>query len=234
MPAKRTKKQLLFELSMEVEACNRCPYSSTRDAPILGTGEYRSPIIVVAPNVRKRDDTEGVVFSGRAGSKFDKMLKKAELDINKIYMTPLVRCYPGREPGFGEFGAFTRCQSYTVKLMKIMRPLVVVVCGLKVFKWLIVRWSNEVVDEHTYFRWIGKSVRLKEIWGDMKFFVIESPAELSKKRNPENEAKSVTALKMMKEYVVAHQKGDPIALEMVDLKRRNQTKNQRQQQFDWS
>jgi uracil-DNA glycosylase family 4 len=233
MPAKRTKKQLLFDLSMEVEACNRCPYSSTRDAPILGNGEHRSPILFVAPNVRKRDDEEGIVFSGRAHDKLGKMLTKAELDISKVYMTPLIRCYAGREPEFGEFGAFARCQSYSVKLMKILRPAVVVVCGLKVFKWLIVRWSNEVVDEHTFYKWIGKSVRLKEVWGDMKFFIIESPAELSKKRNPEAEAKSVEALQLMKAYVVSQQKGDPIALEMDDLKKRNRKRNQ-QQQFDWA
>lgn len=233
MPPKRTKKQHLFELSMEVEACNRCPYSSTRDAPILGNGEYRSPILVVAPNVRKRDDEENEVFAGRAHGKLDKMLTKAGLSIKQVYRTPLIRCYAGREPEFGEFAAFSRCQSYTVKLMKIMRPTAVVVCGLKVFKWLIVRWSNEVVDEHTFYRWIGKSVRLKGVWGDMKFFVIESPAELSKRRNPEAELKSVEILQSMKEYVVSHQKGDPIALEMVDLGQRVRKRGQ-QQQFDWA
>jgi len=234
MPKRRNKKKFLFELSMEIEACNRCPYSSTRKAPILGNGEYRSPILVVAPNIRKRDDEESEVFSGKANAKLDRMLTQAELQLNQVYRTPLVRCYAGREPEFGEFGAFTRCQSYTVKLMKIMKPAVVVVCGLKVFKWLIVRWSNEVVDDHTFYKWIGKSVRLKEIWGDMKFFVIESPAELSKKRNPEAEAKSVEALAAMKAYVVSHQKGDPIALEMVDLQKRSRKRGQAQQLFDWA
>jgi uracil-DNA glycosylase family 4 len=217
---------------MEIEACIRCPYGRTREAPIVGNGEYRSPILVVGPSVRKRDDEEGEVFSGRAGIKLDRMLKGAELDLTKVYRTYLIRCFAGREPQFGEFSAFNRCKSYTIRMMKILRPTVVVVCGLNAFKWLIVRWTREIVDDLTFYRWVGKAVRLKEIWGELKFFIIESPAALSKKKDPVAEEKSIEALKLMKQYVSSHQRGETIALEMVDLKRRAHTRKQ-QQTFSW-
>ena len=62
MSTKPTKQQQLFDLSMEIEACIRCPYHATRDAPLVGNGNYRSPILIIGPSVRKRDDEDGEVF----------------------------------------------------------------------------------------------------------------------------------------------------------------------------
>ena len=228
-----SKRELYRDLRLHIQACARCPYASTRDAPIIGNGEYRSPILFVGNAPRKRDDEENEVFSGRAGKKLDRMLRTAELDVSKIYRTYLIRCYAGREPKFGEFSAFKRCQNHTVDLIKLMRPRAVVICGYKPFKWLILKWTHEVVDEHSFYKWSGKTIRLKEVWGDIKFFVIESPITLSTKRDSEAEAKSIALLKEMKSYVVSHQNGETLPLEMVDLKRRPHAKSE-QQTFGWA
>lgn len=228
-----SKKEMFLDLRMQVQACTRCPYATSRDNPIVGNGEYRSPILVVGASPKKRDDQEVEVFSGRAGQRLDRMLSGAGLNINKVFRTYVIRCFGGREPTFGEFAAFRRCQMHTTSLVKLMRPVAIVICGYKVFKWLILKWTSEVVDEHSFYKWIGKTVRLKEVWGDIKFFIIESPAELSKRRNPEAEAKSIETLAEVKGYVVSHQKKEPLAIDMVDLKRRPHTREQ-QQTFGWS
>jgi uracil-DNA glycosylase len=227
---KRTK---LTDLRLQIQACIRCPYASVRNIPFFGDGEYRSPILVIGSSPRKVDDDNEEVFSGRAGRKLGRMFSGAELDINKVYRTYLIRCYGGREPSFGEFSAFRRCHSHTSQIIKIMQPTSVVLCGYKTFKWLILKWTREVVDEHDFYKWIGRSVRLKEVWGDLKFFIIESPATLSKKQNIESEKKSIDTLVEMKQYVVAQQKGEPIALKLTDLRRRPQIKS-KQQTFGWS
>ena len=188
---------------------------------------------MIGPSPRKRDDEEGGVFSGRAGQKLEKLLKQAELDINKVFRTYAIRCYGGRDPNYGEFAAFKRCQQHTTNLIKLMKPSAVVICGFKAFKWLLLRWTSEVVDERSFFRWIGQTVRLREVWGDTKFFIIANPSVLAKKRDPEAEAKSVQTLAEMKSYVMSHQRGEPLALEMTDLKRRPHTRTQ-QQTFGWS
>ena len=228
-----SKADRLRHLSLHIQACIRCPYASVRANPLTGDGEHRSPILIVGPIPRKRDDEDGEIFSGRAGKKLERMLKNAELNINQTYRTYLVRCYPGQQPEFGEFSAFKRCCDHTTRLLKIMQPTAVVMCGLKVFKWLVIRWTSEIVDDRSFYRSVGKAVRLKEVWGELKFFVIESPAVLSNARNPELELKSVELLAEMKRYVVARQKNEPMALSMVDLKRRTRFRDE-QQTFDWS
>ena len=229
----KTKREKLLDLSLQIQACCRCPYGKTRENPLLGTGEYRSPILFISDKPRKRDDDDGEVFAGRSGKKLDRMLTKAELDINKVYRTVLIRCFPGREPQFGEFSAFKRCQDYSVDMIKAMKPTAVVICGYKAFKWLILKWTREMVDEHNFYKWVGRTVRLKEVWGEQKFFIIESPAVLSSARNSEMEKKSTDLLVEMKAYVISQQKGEPIALEMTDLKRRPHTRSQ-QQTFGWA
>jgi uracil-DNA glycosylase family 4 len=214
---------------MMVDACSRCPYAGARENPLVGDGEIRSPILVVVPGARQRDDKENKVLAGRAGDRLEKMLKGADISMDKVFRTPLVRCYPGREPNFHEFAAFKRCRGYTVSLIKLMRPQVVVVCGLKALKWLLIRWTRESVDEATFPRWIGRAVRLKDIWGEIKFFVIEDPAVLAKARNIEAEEKSIDGLKTMKAYVSGQQKVSPVVpLEMIDLKKRVYTKTVQQ------
>lgn len=229
----KTKQQHLFDLSMEVEACSRCPYAQSRQQPLMGNGEIRSPILVLLPAVRQRDDQDNTVLAGRAGDKLEKLLKGAGLSSNKVFRTPLIRCYAGREPNFHEFAAFKRCRSYTVSMIKFMRPPVIVLCGLKVLKWMVVKWTREHIDEVTFPRWIGRAVRLKDIWGETKFFVIEDPAQLARVRNVEAELKSIEALQTMKAYIAGLQKTAPVvALDMIDLKRRTHAKAE-QQKFDW-
>ena len=228
-----SKKELLLDFRLRIQACSRCPYAKSRENPIDGSGEYRSPILVIGPMPRKRDDVEAEVFTGRAHKKLDQMFQRAELDINKTYRTYAIRCYPGRDPSYGEFAAFRRCQQHTTALMKLMRPKAVVICGYKVFKWMLLRWTSEVVDERSFFRWIGQAVRLREVWGDTKFFIVANPAVLSKKKDQEAEAKSVELFKQMKAYVVSVQNGEPVPLEMLDLKRRPHTREQ-QQTFGWT
>lgn len=230
----KTKAQHLFDLSMQVEACARCPYAQSRTQPMIGGGEIRSPVLVVLPAVRQRDDADNKVLAGRAGDRLEKMLKAAGLSMDKVYRTPLIRCYPGREPNFHEFAAFKRCRGHTVSLIKLMRPQAVVVCGLKALKWLLIKWTREPIDEATFPRWVGRAVRLKDIWGEIKFFVIEDPAVLAKARNIEIEEKSVEGLKTMKAYIAGQQQTAPVvALDMIDLKKRVYSKAV-QQEFGWS
>lgn len=231
--AKPTKAERFTNFRLQLFSCVRCPYSNVRKSPIIGDGEYRSPILIIGPSARQRDDAEGEVFAGRAGTKLQRMLGEAGLNIDHTYRTYAVRCYGGRDPDFGEFAALKRCRAHTEDLIGLMRPLAVVICGFKVFKWMLLRFTSETVEEQAFYKWIGKTVRLKDAWGDLKFFIIENPAELSKVRNFESEAKSIDLLRSMKAYVVAQQKGEPHALDMTDLVMRGRTKAQ-QQTFGWS
>lgn len=230
MPA--NKQGLLRDLSMHVDACLRCPYNGYRNNPVVGRGDPRAPILVVEDIARQSSDKSGEPFAGRAGAKLDKMLAKAELDPRAVYRTIAVRCYPGRENPYPELKAANRCRDFLKREIKILQPRVVILCGLKVLRWTLVRWSTESVDEFTLNKWMGPVIRFKQLWGELRFFVIQSPAQLAGCRNAQDEGDSVESLINAKKLIVAKQQGLSYVPDMIDLKR-PKPKNKSQMSFDW-
>lgn len=220
---------------MQVEACVRCSYSSTRTMPMTGRGEPKAPILVIGDIVRQVDDRDGQIFTTRAGEKLDYMLTEAGLDPEKhVYRTTLLRCYAGQKPEVSEWSVFKKCRYHTTDLIKIMKPKAIVLCGMKPLLWMILHYTSEKVDEKTFYKWMGKAVRLKDIWGELKFFIVESPAMLARHKHPENERRCIEGLTEMKAYVSAQLKGeDPYVLDMIDLKRRR-SNSAEQQKFNWT
>jgi uracil-DNA glycosylase family 4 len=199
----------------------------------MGEGNPCSPILVVGDSVRQSDDVEKKIFAKRAGLKLDSMLSDAGLKPAAVYKTLLVRCYGGQRPQFGEWEAFKRCRYHTLDLYKIMKPKALVICGLKAFKWLVIRYTKEAVNEKNFYKWMGKVIRLKEIWGETKILIIESPSALARRRQPENEQRCVEGLTEIKNYVAAQMMGgSSIPLEMLDLKTRRKNVDQ-QLKFGW-
>jgi len=161
------------------------------------------------------------------------MLTEADIKPESVYMTTLIKCYGGREPHFSEYAAFKRCRYHTLDLIKIIQPRAIVLCGMKPFIWLISRYTSLKIDETNFYKWMGKIVRLKEVWGDRKFFITESPAMLARHRHLDNERKCIEMLQSMKAYVMAQQKNESaVILDMVDLNRRRP--NTAQMKFNWT
>lgn len=227
------RKTLLRDLSMRVDACLRCPYNGYRNNPVVGRGNPKSPIMIVEDIARQSSDKEGEPFAGRAGAKLDKMLQKAEIDPRATYRTIAVRCYPGRDHTYPEPRAANRCRDFLKKEIKIVQPRAIVLCGLKTLLWTLVFWSTESVDDFTFNKWMGPSIRFKRLWGDLRFYIIQSPAQLARCRNLHDEAESIKSLANMKEFIVAKQQGLSYVPDVVDLKR-PKTRRKGQLSFDWT
>lgn len=223
---------LLRDLAMQIEACLRCPFNGYRNNPVTGRGSPKAPIMIVEDIARQSSDKGGEPFAGRAGAKLDKLLERAEIDPRATYRTIAVRCYPGRDNTYPEIRAANRCRDFLKKEMRIVRPRVVVLCGLKTLTWTLLRWSSESADEFTFGRWMGPSLRFKRLWGDTRFYIIQSPAQLARCRNAQDEAASVESLTNAKEFIVSKQKGLSYVPDIVDLKRPRSLRKG-QLNFDW-
>lgn len=221
------------DLSRYIEACSMCPYSGTRAYAFTGEGNTNSQIVLIGESIRENDNREGKLFAKRAGTKLDDLLTEGGIRPEGIYKTTLIRCYGGREPQFSEWRAYKRCRSHTLTLLKLMQPKVLILCGMKAFLWMVVRYTNEQVDEKTFPKWVGKVVRLKQVWGDKKILVLESPAVLARRRQVDLERKIVEGLASVKAYIVAQMKSEAYPLDMIDLKSRRKAVDE-QLKFDFS
>jgi len=217
---------------MHVDACLRCPYNGYRNNPVVGKGDPRAPIMVVEDIARQSSDKAGEPFAGRANDKLDKMLAKAEIEPRAAYRTIAVRCYPGRENPYPELRAANRCRDFLKREIRIVQPRVIVLCGMKTLDWTLLRWSTESVDEFTFNKWMGPAIRFKRLWGDLRFFIIQSPAQLARCRNAQDEADSVESLANAKKLIVAKQQGLSYVPDMIDLKE-PKPRNKGQTVFNW-
>lgn len=228
------KASKIEDLSRYIEACTRCPYSTTRSVAFTGEGNPNSPFLLIGEGIRQTDDKEQKIYAKRAGVKLNDMLAEAEINPNAIYKTVLIRCYGGRQPDLGPWSAFKRCRYHTLDLYKVMRPQVLILSGYNPFLWLVVRYTREQVRENDFHKWVGKVVRLKQVWGETKILVIESPVSLSNRRQPDAERKSIEGLAEVKAYVAAQIRGESAhPLSIIDLKCRGKKDTDEQLKFNF-
>jgi uracil-DNA glycosylase family 4 len=222
------------DLSRYIEACTRCPYSQTRSMAFTGGGNLNSPLMLIGEGIRQNDDKEKQIYAKRAGAKLDSMLTEAGLNPGAIYRTVLIRCYGGRQPDQSPWSAYKKCKHHTLDLIKIIRPKVLILSGYNPFLWLVVRYTREQVKENDFHKWIGKIIRLKQVWGEMKLLIIETPVSLSGRRQPDSERKSIEGLTEIKEYVAAQIRGESAyPLSLIDLKSRGKKDADEQLKFSF-
>lgn len=118
----------------EVTSCTFCPLHLELPVgctPIPGSGPTSS-IMFVADFPSKSDIIQGELLSGRVGKYFDKLLARAEIDREKVYVSSLIHCWPTnknkeRQPTKDEINS---CKVWVWREIQKINPKVVVTLGL--------------------------------------------------------------------------------------------------------
>jgi uracil-DNA glycosylase len=86
----------LGELKTAIEAFNGCNLKNSARSTIFASGSAASGIMVIGPMPSADDDREGIVFAGRVGQLFERMLAAIGLKRDEIILTNVI---PWRPPG---------------------------------------------------------------------------------------------------------------------------------------
>lgn len=141
--------------------CSDCPLCALMPVgPTPGQGPKSAEIMFVGEAPGETEAYAQLPFQGLAGKMFDKLLNSAGIAREKVYVTNLVKGRPtvankwkkNRPPSKTEIRA---CAQWLEKEISIVKPLVVVCCGLNSTKHLL---GDQV----------SKSVKMGEIAG--RFF----------------------------------------------------------------
>jgi len=94
---------------------------------VIGRGNLKADILFVGEAPGRNEDEQGLPFVGAAGRNLDKLLGGAELPIDDIYITNILKCRPpkNRDPLLEEIKAHS---PYLLKQIKKIKPKVV--CSL--------------------------------------------------------------------------------------------------------
>ncbi len=120
--------ELLEEIAGEVRKCALCPLARGRRNAVPGEGSPRARVMFVGEGPGEQEDLQGRPFVGPAGGYLDRLLKRAGLAREQVFITNIVKCRPpgNREPTPDEVAA---CRAYLDGQIAALEPRIICPLG---------------------------------------------------------------------------------------------------------
>ena len=125
-----SRKVTLHDVREELGVCQRCPLHKTRANIVFGQGSSRAKLMLVADAPGFKDDQLSAPLQGEAGDLLDKMLAAIGLSREEIYITTLVKCFPGADakPRAAEIKT---CIPFLFRQIEIICPTIICALGMQ-------------------------------------------------------------------------------------------------------
>lgn len=134
------------DVKQHIASCTHCPLSLSRQRPVMGRGDYKADIMLIAEAPGAQEDQQGIPFVGRSGEILDSLLKDCGLSRDEIYITNILKCHPpgNRDPKEEEKEA---CFPYLKYETFLLRPRIIVCLG-RVAAQRIISPDFKITREH--------------------------------------------------------------------------------------
>lgn len=114
-------------LTYNVRTCKDCSLRNTcKVSPIIGTGPWNSPLMIVGDYPEDIDSAYQTPFIGPEGHLLGMILAKAKVDRNALYMTYALKCRPVSTPTEIEMSA---CRRHILDEIEAVNPRVILTFG---------------------------------------------------------------------------------------------------------
>jgi len=119
---------VLEEIADEVHQCTLCDLHRGRSRAVPGEGPPDAPVIFIGEGPGAREDEQGRPFVGPAGAYLNRLLERAGLRREEVFIANIVKCRPpgNREPTAQEAEA---CRPYLDGQIACIRPRVICLLG---------------------------------------------------------------------------------------------------------
>ena len=145
-----------LQIVQDIKNCTKCPLHRTRKNPVPGEGPIDTEIVFIGEAPGRSEDEQGRPFVGAAGQLLTKLIEKAGLKREEVYITNIIKCRPpgNRDPEDNEIEA---CLPFLVRQLKLIRPKIIVALGRHASKVLLATFSN--IEFKSMHRQHGKVYR---------------------------------------------------------------------------
>ncbi|MDX1775939.1 MAG: uracil-DNA glycosylase [Desulfobulbales bacterium] len=123
------EKATLQDVMEEIGDCQRCPLCKTRRNIVFGHGSAAAKLLIVADAPGRDDDKNSAPLQGDAGNLLDRMLTAIGLSREEVYITFLVKCFPGHRAKPRENETKT-CLPFLFRQIEIICPSVICTMGM--------------------------------------------------------------------------------------------------------
>ena len=186
------KQEALCVLAAVVAKCRRCnELATTRKQTVFGVGDPNARIMFIGEAPGADEDAQGEPFVGEAGQLLDKIVTVCRLRREDIYICNILRCRPpgNRNPLPQEA---SNCREYLDAQIQIVQPEYIICWGAVAAQNLLNETRAVGKLRRQFFTHNGAKVMCtyhpsyllrnpsakKEVWEDMKFFMLDLGVEL--------------------------------------------------------
>ena len=186
------KQEALCSLAAIVAKCRRCTeLATTRKQTVFGVGDPNARIMFIGEAPGADEDAQGEPFVGEAGQLLNKIITACKMTREEIYICNVLRCRPpgNRNPLPQEA---SNCREFLDAQIKIVQPEYIICWGAVAAQNLLHETRAVGKLRRQFFTYNGAKVLCtyhpsyllrnasakKEVWEDMKFFMLELGVEL--------------------------------------------------------
>lgn len=188
----KKKHDALCSLAAIVAKCRRCTeLATTRKQTVFGFGDPNARIMFIGEAPGADEDAQGEPFVGEAGQLLNKIVTACKLRREDIYICNVLRCRPpgNRNPLPQEA---SNCREFLDAQIRIVQPEYIICWGAVAAQNLLNETRPVGKLRRQFFTHNGAKVMCtyhpsyllrnpsakKEVWEDMKFFMLELGVEL--------------------------------------------------------
>jgi len=157
----------------DLKNCTGCTLHRTRTNPLCGEGSLTAGCMFVAQAPGEQEDKQGRMFVGPSGRIFRRLLKEAEIPVQDIYMTNLVKCVlpRNRRPKQAEIDA---CSVYLKQEIAGIHPYILAPLGYYATRYLFTEYGLGDFSRREFHVLIGSLVTA----GGIRIMPLSHPAAL--------------------------------------------------------
>ena len=166
------KAELLNELKIKVEKCQRCLLYKTRTNVVFGSGSVTAELMLIGEAPGYWEDKKGEPFVGRAGKFLDELLETIKLKREEVFITNILKCRPpkNREPTQEEIKA---CTPYLERQLAIIKPKIIITLGNVATSYILQKFGFK---PQSISRVRGKVFRVSNLFYQLKIIPMYHPA----------------------------------------------------------
>lgn len=122
------KKEILEAIADEIRVCRKCKLWKNRKNTVPGEGSPESDIFFIGEAPGRWEDVKGKPFVGSAGDLLDKLLSKAGISRQEVFIGNILKCRPpqNRKPRTQEI---KQCTPYLDRQIQVIKPKTIVTLG---------------------------------------------------------------------------------------------------------